>query len=58
MRFGNEIQIKMNKANWKEKFGLSSELVESVFPEEKSLVDELEELCAVKVLAQIPDIHF
>ncbi len=51
MRFGNEIQIKMNKANWKEKFGLSSELVESVFPEEKSLVEELEDLCAVKVLA-------
>ncbi len=56
--FGKDIQMQMKRPDWKDKFGLGANFFENAIQDEKSLADEFEDFCAVKVLAQIPEIRF
>jgi len=56
-KFGKDLQLQMKRPDWKEKIGLGAELFEFCIEDEKSLIEEFEDFCDVKVLAQIPELR-
>ena len=56
-KFGKDVLLQMKRPDWKEKIGLGTQIFDLAIEDDKTLADELEDFCAVKVLAQIPDIR-